>query len=260
MNQQQIWADGDFAKIGVAQVIVGERLARAVDIHTGHRVLDVAAGSGNAALAAARRGADVVATDFVSRLLDVAARRATAEGLQLRTQQADAEHLPYADGEFDIVLSTFGVMFAPDQQRAADELLRVCRPGGRIGLTAWTPTGLIGSNQQVIARHLPPPPPGAPRPILWGNPEHVRELLGNQVIDIQFRVRATDLCGASAAERVEFTRTHMGPTKAAFARLDPAAQQKLATDLAADVERFNRATDGTLVAAAEYLEVVAERA
>jgi SAM-dependent methyltransferase len=260
VDQRQIWADGDFSKIGVAQVIVGERLARAVDTHTGHRVLDVASGSGNAALAAARRGADVIATDLVGRLLAVAARRAAAEGLHLRTQEADAEQLPFADGEFDVVLSTFGVMFAPDQQRAAAELLRVCRPGGRIGLTAWTPAGLIGSNQQVVARHLPPPPPGAPRPLLWGNPEHVRELLGDRIADIRFRVRDTDLCGASAAERVEFTRTYMGPTKAAFARLDPAAQDKLAADLAADVERFNRATDGTLVAAAEYLEVVADRA
>jgi SAM-dependent methyltransferase len=259
MNQQQVWADGDFARVGAAQVIVGERLARAVDIHPGHRVLDVAAGSGNAALAAARRGADVTATDFVARLLDVAARRAAVEGLQLRTQEADAENLPFGDGEFDVVLSTFGVMFAVDHHRAANELLRVCRPGGRIGLTAWTPTGLIGSSQQVTARHLPPPPPGAPRPILWGTPEHIRELLGDQVTDIRFRVRDTDLCGASAAERVEFNRTYMGPTKAAFARLDPSAQEKLAADLTADLERFNRATDGTLVAASQYLEVVAER-
>ena len=259
MNQQQIWADGDFARVGAAQVIVGERLARAVDIHPGHRVLDVAAGSGNAALAAARRGADVIATDFVGRLLDVAAHRAAAEGLRLQTQEADAEHLPFADSAFDVVLSTFGVMFAPDHQQAARELLRVCRPGGRIGLTAWTPTSLIGSSQQVIARHAPPPPPGTPRPILWGTPEYVRELLGDHVTDIRFRVRDTDLCGASASERVEFNRTYMGPTKAAFARLEPAAQEKLAADLAADLERFNRATDGTLVAASEYLEVVAER-
>jgi len=249
MDQQKIWADGDFAKVGAAQVIVGERLARAVDVHPGERVLDVAAGSGNAALAAARRGADVIATDFVGRLLGVAVRRADAEGLPLRTREADAERLPFADGEFDVVLSTFGVMFAPDQQRAADELLRVCRPGGRIGL-----------GQQVVARHLPPPPPGAPRPIAWGTPEHVRTLLGDRVADLRFRVRETDLCGPSAAERVEFNRTYMGPTRAAFARLDPAAQEKLATELAADLERFNRATDGTLVAPSAYLEVVAVRA
>ena len=239
MNQQQIWADGDFAKVGAAQVIVGERLARAVDVHPGERVLDIAAGPGNAALAAARR--------------------AEVEGLPLRTQVADAERLPFADAEFDVVLSTFGVIFAADQQRAADELLRVCRPGGRIGLTCWTPTGLIGSNQQVVGRYLPPPP-GAARPLAWGTPERVRDLLGDRVSGLTFRLRETDMCGASAAERVEFNRTYMGPTRAAFARLDPATQEKLAIDLAADLERFNRATDGTLVAAAEYLEVVAVRA
>jgi SAM-dependent methyltransferase len=240
MSRQKVWASGDFAKVGAGQVIVGERLARAVDVHPGHRVLDVAAGSGNAALAAARRAA--------------------AEGLPLRTREADAEHLPFGDGEFDVVLSTFGVMFAADQQRAADELLRVCRPGGRIGLTAWTPDGLVGSGQRVMARHLPPPPPDAPRPMLWGTPEHVRALLGDRVTDLRFRLRSTDLCGSSAAERVEFNRRHMGPTRAAFARLEPALQEKLAAELAADLERFNRATDGTLVAASEYLEVVGERA
>jgi len=259
VNQQQVWADGDFAKVGAAQVIVGERLARAVDVHPGERVLDIAAGPGNAALAAARRGADVTATDFVEPLLAVAARRAEVEGLPLRTQVADAERLPFADAEFDVVLSTFGVIFAADQQRAADELLRVCRPGGRIGLTCWTPTGLIGSNQQVVGRYLPPPP-GAARPLAWGTPERVRDLLGDRVSGLTFRLRETDMCGASAAERVEFNRTYMGPTRAAFARLDPATQEKLAIDLAADLERFNRATDGTLVAAAEYLEVVAVRA
>jgi SAM-dependent methyltransferase len=256
-QQQQVWADGDFAKVGAAQVIVGERLAIAADIHPGQRVLDVAAGTGNAALAAARRGATVIATDFVEPLLAVAARRAEVEGLPLQTRVADAEQLPFADDEFDVVLSTFGVMFAPDQQRAAGELVRVCRPGGRIGLTCWTPTGLIGSSQQVTARHLPPPP-GGPRPTAWGTPERIRELLGDRVSDIRFQLRHTDLCGSSAAERVEFNRTYMGPTKAAFARLDPPGRQKLAADLTADLERFNRATDGTLVAASEYLEVVAD--
>src|SRR5262245_55773619 len=236
MNQQQVWADGDFAKVGAAQVIVGERLARAVDIRPGQRVLDVAAGSGNAALAAARRGAEVIATDFVDKLLAVAARRAEVEGLTLQTRVADAEALPFADGEFDVVLSTFGVMFASDQQRAADELLRVCRPGGRIGLTSWTPTGLLGSSQQVIARHLPAAAPG-PRPTDWGIPERVAALFGDRVTDIRFRVRETDLYGTSAPARVQFNRTYMGPTRAVFARLDPSGQEKLAADLAADLER-----------------------
>jgi SAM-dependent methyltransferase len=259
MSQQQVWADGDFAKVGAAQVIVGERLARSVDIRPGQRVLDVAAGSGNAALAAARRGADVTATDFVDRLLAVASQRAEVEGLSLHTQVADAERLPFADGEFDVVLSTFGVMFAPDQQRAADELLRVCRPRGRIGLASWTPTGLIGSGHRVVAQFGPPAISG-PRPTAWGTPERIRELFGDRLGDIRFRLRSTDLCGPSAAERVEFNRRYMGPIRAAFARLEPAMREKLAAALAADLERFNRATDGTLVAASEYLEVVGDRA
>jgi ubiquinone/menaquinone biosynthesis C-methylase UbiE len=163
-----MWALGDFARAAAEQVLVGELLCRAIDIHPGQRVLDVAAGSGNAALAAARRGAAVTATDFVPQLLEAAARRAQAEGLDLETQEADAQSLPFADGEFDVVLSTFGVMFAADQSRAAAELLRVCRPGGRIGLTAWTPGSVMAATQAAAARFAPfPPVPGARSPIEW---------------------------------------------------------------------------------------------
>jgi SAM-dependent methyltransferase len=257
---KQVWAAGDFAKVGVAHVIVGEVLASEVDVHPGHRVLDVASGSGNTALAAARRGAAVTALDFVPDLLAVAARRAEAEGLQLDTRVGDAQELPFPDEAFDVVVSTFGVMFAPNQGRAADELLRVCKPGGRIGLASWTPEGLIGRSQAITARHVPPPAMAGVRPpTVWGVEDHVRGLLGDRVTGLRTARRTTDICGASAAERVAFNRTWMGPTRMAFARLDEAGQARLAAELAADLESANRATDGTLVAAAEYLEVVATR-
>ena len=263
MTQQAraMWALGDFARAGAEQVVVAELLCRAVDVHPGERVLDVAAGSGNAALAAARRGAAVIATDFVPQLLQAAARRAQAEGLPLQTQQADAQRLPFADGAFDVVLSTFGVMFAPDQTRAAAELLRVCRPGGRIGLATWTPGSVMAAMQAAAARFAPSPPrPGARSPLEWGTEARVRELLGPGITGMSVQVLTTDLCGTSPASRIEFNRTYVGPTKAIFDRLDPAAQQTLAGELAGCLRQFNRATDGTLVASAEYLEVTATRA
>jgi len=256
-----MWALGAFDRAATEQVIVAELLCRAIGIHPGERVLDVAAGSGNAALAASRRGAAVTATDFVPQLLKAAARRAQAEGLDLQTREADAQALPFADGAFDVVLSTFGVMFAPDQARAAAELLRVCRPGGRIGLTAWTPGSLMAATQATAARVASfPPVPGARSPIEWGTETRVRELLGPGITELSAQMLTTDLCGTSPAGRVEFNRTYVGPTKAIFDRLDQAAQQTLADELASCLQQFNRATDGTLVASAEYLQVTATRA
>jgi SAM-dependent methyltransferase len=255
-----MWALGDFARAAAEQVIVGELLCRAIDIHPGERVLDVAAGSGNAALAAARRGARVTATDFVPQLLEAAARRADAEGLDLETKEADAQSLPFADGAFDVVLSTFGVMYAADQSRAAAELLRVCRPGGRIGLTAWTPGSVMAAAQAAAARFAPfPPLPGARSPVEWGTETRVRELLGSGITDLSAQVLTTDMCAMSPAGRVEFNRSYVGPTKAIFDRLDPAAQQTLAGELASCLQEFNRAADGTLIAGAEYLQVTATR-
>jgi len=255
-----MWALGDFARAAAEQVIVGELLCRAIDIHPLERVLDVAAGSGNAALAAARRGAAVTATDFVPQLLEAAARRARAEGLDLETQEADAQSLPFPDAAFDVVLSTFGVMYAADQSRAAAELLRVCRPGGRIGLTAWTPGSVMAATQAAAAGFAPlPPAPGASNPSEWGTETRVRELLRAGITELSAQVLTTDLCGNSPAGRVEFNRTYVGPTKAIFDRLDPAAQQTLAHELASCLQRYNRATDGTLVASAEYLQVIATR-
>jgi SAM-dependent methyltransferase len=251
-----VWSLGDFARAGAEQVIVGELLCRAIDVHPGERVLDVAAGSGNAALAAARRGARVTATDFVPQLLQTAARRAEAEGLELETREADAQALPFADGAFDVVLSTFGVMFAPDQAGAARELLRVCRPGGRIGLTAWTPSSVMAATQAIAAQYAPPRP-GARSPFEWGTEARVRELLGAGITELDARVLATDMYGASPAARVEFNRAYVGPVKAVFDRLGPDAQQALAAELASCLDRFNRAADGTLVAPADYLQILA---
>jgi SAM-dependent methyltransferase len=258
-QSRAMWASGNFARAAAEQVIVGELLVRAVDVHPGERVLDVAAGSGNAALAAARRGARVTASDFVPALLDVARRRAEVDGLELATQEADAQALPFADGSFDVVLSTFGVMFAPDQARAAAELVRVCRPGGRIGLTAWTPDSLTAATQAVVARAgSAPPVPGVRSPYEWGTESRIRELFGDRA-DVDATVLTTDMCAASPAARVAFARAHLGPTKATFARLDARAQDALSQELEACFQRFNRATDGTLVAPAHYLQVVATR-
>jgi SAM-dependent methyltransferase len=258
------WSQADFTRAGAEQVLVAELLCRAIDIHPGERVLDVAAGSGNAALAAARRGARVIATDFVPQLLASAVRRARAEGLDLETQEADAQALPFADARFDVVLSTFGVMFAPDQDAAARELLRVCRPGGRIGLTAWTPASVMAATQTVAAKYATAPPGPAefrPRsPFEWGTEARVRELLGSAVTMLTAEPKTTDLCAASPRARVEFNRAYVGPVKALFDRLDPAAEQVLAADLAGCFQRFNRAADGTLVARADYLQVTATRA
>jgi 2-polyprenyl-3-methyl-5-hydroxy-6-metoxy-1,4-benzoquinol methylase len=255
------WAD-DRARVGVRHVLVGELLCRAVDVHAGERVLDVAAGSGNAALAAARRGARVIASDIARVALERARQRADAEGLALHTELADAQALPFDDGAFDIVLSTFGAMFAPDQQQVADELTRVCRPGGRIGLANWTPEGLVGSSLAIIDQHVPSAPAAAaPRsPSAWGTTVRLRELLGDQVAELRTRRGSTDVCAASAADLVAFNRACAGPTRAAFAQLDQAGQERLASDLTTDLERFNRARDGTFAAAAEYLQATTVRA
>ena len=221
----------------------------------------MAAGSGNAAIAAARRGARATATDFVPALLEAAAVRAGADGLALETVVADAQELPFEDESFDVVVSTFGVMFAPDRQQAADELLRVCRPGGRIGLANWTPDGLIGRYSAISAAHVPPPAgaPPLPSPLEWGTEAGLQTLFGDRVSTLRATRQTLDMCAESAQAMVEYNRTWFGPTRVAFSQLDEAGAERFAAALAAELERFNRATDGTLVASAEYLEVVAVR-
>src|SRR4051812_40471833 len=256
-RQQATWSSGDYAVIGTTLQIVGESLCEAVDVRAGAPVLDVAAGNGNASLAAARRGCDVTATDYVEALLERARMRAEADGLALTTQTADAENLPFADASFDAVLSTFGVMFTPNHERAAHELLRVCRPGGRIGLANWTPEGFVGRMFKVIGQHVPPPA-GVPSPLQWGNEDRVRELLGSHA-DVQITRQQFVFRYRTPIEFFETFITYYGPTVKAWAALDEAGRESLRGALIDLAASANRNTDGTLAASSEYLEIVATR-
>ena len=256
-KQQATWASGDYAVIGTKLQIVGESLCEALDLPAGSKVLDVAAGNGNVSLAAARRGCDVTATDYVEALLEGTKQRAAAEGLSIKTQFADAEALPFEDNSFDAVVSTFGVMFAPDPERSAAEMVRVCRPGGRIGLANWTPAGFIGQMFKVIGRHVPPPA-GIPSPLQWGAPERLEELFAGAA-----RVEATPKNFVwrfrSSDEYFETFKTYYGPTLRAWSALDEAGQESLRKGLTALADEHNRSSAGALRVEAEYLEIVAHR-
>lgn len=254
-RQQATWASGDFAVIGTTLQIVGESLAEAVDLRAGERVLDVAAGNGNATLAAARRFADVTSTDYVPALLDKGRARAAAEGLAVQFEVADAEALPFADASFDVVLSTFGAMFTPDHRRCAGEMLRVLRPGGRIGLANWTPEGLIGRLFKIVGAHVPPPA-GVASPALWGTESHLAELFGGQVVHMHCERRLFHFRYRSAAHWLQVFRDYYGPTHKAFAALDAAGQQALQRDVTALLEQVNTGGASSLVLPAEYLEIV----
>jgi SAM-dependent methyltransferase len=254
-KQQATWASGDFAVIGNTLQIVGETLAEAVDIRAGEQVLDVAAGNGNATLAAARRFAKVTSTDYVQHLLDNGAVRARAEGLDIRFQVADAEDLPFADGSFDVVLSTFGAMFTPEHARPAREMLRVARAGGRVGLANWTPEGFIGQLFKIIGSYIPAPA-GLKSPALWGNEAYVAELFGAKGSEIRAVRRIFNFRYLSAAHWLQIFRDYYGPTHKAFAALDSTGQARLAADIAALLERLNVGGPRSLVVPSEYLEVV----
>ena len=254
-KQQSAWSSGDYAVVGTTLQIVGESLCETVDLHSGQRVLDVAAGNGNASLAAARRWCDVVSTDYVSALLDRARTRAGAEGLAIEFKQADAENLPFPDASFDVVLSTFGVMFTPNQERAASELMRVCKPGGKIGLANWTPGSLIGELFKLIGKTMPPPP-GVKSPALWGTEERLREIFGNRMGALQATRKHFVFRYRSAQHWLDTFRTYYGPIVKIFGALPPDKQDALARDLIALAERFNIGGAGTLIAPSEYLEVV----
>ncbi|HZQ73561.1 MAG TPA: class I SAM-dependent methyltransferase [Burkholderiales bacterium] len=254
-KQQATWESGNYARIGVTLQIVGEQLAEAADIRAGERVLDVAAGNGNATLAAARRFAQVTSTDYVPALLEKGAARAAAEGLDVEFKVADAEALPFADGSFDAVLSTYGAMFTPDHRRIAAELLRVVRSGGRVGLANWTPEGFIGELFKVIGRYLPPPA-GLQSPALWGTEPHIVQLFGDQARDIRCVRKHFNFRYRSAAHWLQIFREFYGPTHKAFLVLDPAGQKGLEADITALLERLNVAGAGSLVVPGEYLEVV----
>jgi ubiquinone/menaquinone biosynthesis C-methylase UbiE len=252
-RQQATWAAGDYAVVGTTLQVVGETLCEAIDLAAGMRVIDVAAGNGNATLAAARRGADVTSTDYVGALLDRGRERAAAERLPVTFQVADAEALPFADASFDVVLSTFGVMFTPNQQKAAAEMTRVVRSGGRIGLANWTPASLIGQLFKTIGQHLAPPA-GVKSPALWGTQERLAELFPGHHIATSSRL--FNFRYRSVEHFVEVFKTYYGPTNRAFAALEPAKQAALEADIAALLARFNRGGSATLIAPSEYLEVV----
>lgn len=256
-RQQATWASGDYAVVGTTLQIVGETLCEAVDLRSGQRVLDVAAGNGNATLAAARRFADVVSTDYVGALLERGRKRAEAEGLPVEFREADAENLPFPDAGFDAVLSTFGVMFTANHARAASELVRVCRPGGKIGLANWTPESFIGNLLKTVVKFVPPPP-GVKSPVMWGKKDYLAEMFGPDVA-IATQSRHFTFRYKSPAHFLDVFRTYYGPTHKAFGAIDAAAQDKLAADLFALMNDCNVARDGTLVVPSEYLEVVITR-
>lgn len=257
-RQQLVWAAGDYAVVGTTLQIVGEALCEATDLRAGAQVLDVAAGNGNAALAAARRWCNVVATDYVPALLERARERASAERLPMQFREADAEALPFPDASFDAVLSTFGVMFTANHAQAAHEMARVCRPGGRIGLANWTPEGFIGQLFATVGRRVPPPP-GAVSPARWGTCVGLDELFEGQVRAIDVAVRTFTFRYRSPEHWLEVFRKWYGPVMKAFGALQPDGQEALQQDLLALVGRFNRAGDGTMVVPGQYLEAVITR-
>jgi ubiquinone/menaquinone biosynthesis C-methylase UbiE len=257
-RQQAAWSSGDYAIVGTTIQIVGEDLCEALDLRAGQKVLDVAAGNGNVSLAAARRWCDVVATDYVPALLDRARERAAADRLDIAFREADAEALPFPDGSFDVVVSTFGVMFTPNQDRAAAELIRVCKSGGKIGLANWTPEGFVGQMFKTIGKYISPPP-GARSPALWGTRERLVELFGPHAASIKSAQRNFVFRYRSPGHWLEVFKTYYGPMLKAFAALEPAAQSALQRDLLALVDQFNRSGDGSVVVPGEYLEIVITR-
>jgi ubiquinone/menaquinone biosynthesis C-methylase UbiE len=254
-KQQAAWSSGDYAVVGTTLQIVGEELCEALDLRAGRKVLDVAAGNGMVSLAAARRWCDVVSTDYVPSLLERGRARASAEGLTIEFREADAEALPFADGTFDTVVSTFGVMFTPNQDRAAAELLRVCKSGGKIGLANWTPDGFIGQIFKTLGKYIPPPV-GAKSPLLWGTRARLTEMFGPAATSLEIEPRHFNFRYRSAEHFLDVFKTYYGPMLKAFAALDEANQTGLKNDLHALIARMNKADDGTMVVPSEYLQVV----
>jgi ubiquinone/menaquinone biosynthesis C-methylase UbiE len=254
-RQHGAWSSGDYAIVGSTLQIVGEELCEALDLHAGGRVLDVAAGNGNATLAAARRWCRVVSTDYARSLLERGKLRAAADGLSVEFREADAEALPFADATFDAVLSTFGVMFTPNQDRAASELIRVCMSGGKIGLANWTPDGFIGQLFKTLGKYLPPPA-GSKSPALWGTQARIDEMFGSSAHEITAERRHFVFRYRSPEHFLEIFRTYYGPVLKAFAALDTGKQDSLKRDILALIATLNRSGDDTMVVPSEYLEVV----
>ena len=258
IRQQAAWSSGNYAVVGTTLQVVGEQLCETLDLRAGSKVLDVAAGNGMASLAAARRWCDVTSTDYVPALLECGRARASADGLPIEFIEADAEYLPFGDSEFDVVVSTFGVMFTPNQEKAASELLRVCKPGGRIGLANWTPEGFIGQVFKTLGKYLPPPS-GAKSPALWGTRAALEEMFNAQSRSIKAEPHLFNFRYRSPEHFLDVFRTFYGPVLKAFAALDTTSQQNLRNDLHALIVRMNKSGDSTMVVPSEYLEVVITR-
>jgi ubiquinone/menaquinone biosynthesis C-methylase UbiE len=257
---QKTWSEGDFAIVAAVVMMVSEELVEALDVVPGERVLDVACGSGNAAIAAARRTwGNVVGADFVPALLERARERAAAERLEIEFVEGDAVELPFGDGEFGVVTSVFGAMFAPDQQQAANELLRVCKPGGRIGMANWVPDGPVSQLFGIVAKHVPPPPGFTP-PVLWGTEDHVRELFDDGVTELRFERKTSRQPFRSIDHYLEIFRNYFGPIKLAFDRVGPDGEAALEADLREQLGKCNTAGDRAFVLEPEYLQVLATRA
>ena len=257
-KQQKAWSSGDYARIGNPLVIMGERLCEAVDLHPGQKVLDVATGSGNTAISAARRHAEATGIDYVPGLIEQARERARAEGFDVAFDVGDAENLPYPDASFDVVLSTVGVMFTPDQEKAAGELLRVCKPGGRIGLVNWTPDSFVGNMLKTVGKHVPPPA-GVKPPPLWGTEDRLRELLGEGVSSLDTARRTYVFRYLSADHFIETFRSYYGPVHKAFEVLGADGGGALEGDLKDLIHHWNTSSDGTALLPSDYLEAVAVR-
>jgi SAM-dependent methyltransferase len=257
-RQQRAWASGDYAGYGATLLNMSELLCEAVDLRPGQRVLDVATGSGNTALAAARRFGETTGIDYVPALLERGRERAAAERLVVAFRKGDAESIPFPDTSFDVVLSTVGVMFAPDQEKAASELLRVCRPRGRIGLTSWTPDSFAGEQGSLFGEYLPFSP-GLKPPVLWGTEERLRELLDGGARDLLIARRSFVFRYRSVPHYLEVLQTQLGPTLETFRALEPARRENLVGELVDLIRRFNRSDDGTMVVPSDYLEMVATR-
>ncbi len=257
-RQMATWASGDYGRIGITLQITGEALCEALDIHSGQSVLDVAAGNGNATLAAARRFCKVVSTDYVHSLLEQSRIRAAAEKLAIDYREADAEDLPFDDASFDNVVSTFGVMFAPDQGQAASELIRVCKRGGKIGLANWTPDGFVGQIFKAVGRHVQPPP-GVNPPVAWGTEAFLERHFGPRVSNIEVKTRQFIFRYHSPGHWLDIFSTYYGPMVKAFAALDEAAGVSLRKEIEQVIGQHNRAADGTMVVPSDYLEVVISR-
>lgn len=257
-KQKAAWASGDYALIGITLQIVGENLADSLDIYADQDVLDVAAGNGNFSLAAARRWANVTSTDYVETLLERGRQRANVDGFDLDFKVADAEELPFTDASFDVVASTFGVMFTPDQKKSASEMLRVCKSGGKIGMANWTPDSFVGSIFKVIGRYLPPPA-GLKSPALWGTTNYLEELFGEDAREIDIVRKNFNFRYRSPEHWLDIFRTYYGPVHKAFAVIDEIQQAALTQDLIDLVAQFNVAQNGSMAVPGEYLEVVVTR-